>query len=97
MATAQGRPGQLIVVHSLIISLQEEENHQVILLYNRFVCIMCIAKWEHSVKNGNILLHFFPGRNKTPGRAVPKLSMRGAGQKTPGRKTPTTPFNQQDR
>ncbi|XP_042214085.1 cell division cycle protein 20 homolog isoform X2 [Homarus americanus] len=38
-----------------------------------------------------------PGRNKSPGRGIPKLSVRGVGQKTPSRKTPSTPINQQDR
>lgn len=38
-----------------------------------------------------------PGRSKSPGRGIPTLSIRGPGQKTPGRKTPTTPHNQQDR
>ncbi|XP_053644802.1 cell division cycle protein 20 homolog isoform X5 [Cherax quadricarinatus] len=36
------------------------------------------------------------GRGKSPGRAIPKLSIRGPGQKTPSRKTPSTPLNQQD-
>ncbi|XP_042865899.1 cell division cycle protein 20 homolog isoform X2 [Penaeus japonicus] len=38
-----------------------------------------------------------PGRSKSPGRRIPKLTVRGAGQKTPTRKTPSTPHNQQDR
>lgn len=61
------------------------------------MCVLCVLQSGNSVKNNNILLHFFSARSKTPGRALPKLSIRGAGQKTPGRKTPTTPFNQQDR
>ncbi|ROT67193.1 cell division cycle protein 20 homolog [Penaeus vannamei] len=38
-----------------------------------------------------------PSRSKSPGRRVPMLVVRGAGQKTPSRKTPATPHNQQDR
>lgn len=38
-----------------------------------------------------------PSRSKSPGRRIPKLTVRGAGQKTPSRKTPVTPHNQQDR
>ena len=60
------------------------------------------------VRSPIITRHFHPlmpwvivvvcaGRSKSPGRLIPKLMVRGAGQKTPSRKTPTTPFNQQDR